>query len=49
MHKKIARWIWDNIEGWSFDKSGLEKSFIEFCKENDIKYELFTWIDDDWD
>lgn len=28
----------------------LEKhSFIEFCKQHDIRYELFTWIDEDWD
>lgn len=24
-----------------------EHSFIEYCKEHDIKYELFTWIEED--
>ena len=32
-----------------FGKCLEKKSFAEFCDQNDVKYELFTWIDEDWD
>ena len=30
-----------------FGKCLEKKSFAEFCDQNGVKYELFTWIDDD--